>query len=275
MSNFEPTSDQNLDDVINSGDSELSFSDKMIGIFSEPGKTYESISNHPLRTIDWLLPFFILLFIVSATQFLLMSNKELHSVIVEKQMTKIQNNFDKMVKEGKMTQDDADKQISTIQDRMDNFGPLQMVFTVVGIFIGGFIIFFILAGIYFLFIKFVLKGDGNYTSVLIASSMTSYIVIIQVILAAIFAFMIGRPFQDTSIASFLDSDRSTYLGFFLSKLDIISIWAYAVLAIGLSKMFKSKNAFAYYITIFGIWLIGGFILFFIAKSIPIFNSFIG
>lgn len=97
MSNFEPTSDQNLDDSVNSGDSELSFSDKMIGIFSEPGKTYESISNHPLRTIDWLLPFFILLFIVTATQLLLMSNKELHSVIVEKQMTKIQNNFDKMV----------------------------------------------------------------------------------------------------------------------------------------------------------------------------------
>ncbi len=275
MSNFEPTSDQNLDDSVNSGDSELSFSDKMIGIFSEPGKTYESISNHPLRTIDWLLPFFILLFIVTATQLLLMSNKELHSVIVEKQMTKIQNNFDKMVKEGKMSQEDADKQLSLIQDRMDNFGALQMVLMVVGIFIGGFIIFFIVAGIYFLFVKFILKGDGNYTSVLIASSMTSYIVIIQVILAAIFAFMLGRPFQDTSVASFLNSDRTTYLGFFLSKLDIISIWAYAVLAIGLAKLFKSKNTTAYYLVIFGIWVVGGFILFFIGKSVPIFNSFVG
>ncbi len=275
MSNFEPTSDQKLDDTIKSGESELSFSDKMIGIFSEPGKTYESISDHPLRTIDWMLPFFILLIIVSATQLLLMSNKELHSVIVEKQMTKIQNNFENMVKEGKMSREDADKQISIIQDRMDNFGALQMVLTIVGIFIGGFIIFFLIAGIYFLFVKFVLKGEGSYTSVLIASSMTSYIVIIQVILAAIFAFMMGRPFQDTSLASFLDSDRSTYLGFFLSKLDLISIWVYAVLAIGLSKMFKSKNSSAYFIVIFGIWLIGGFILFFIAKSIPFFNSFIG
>lgn len=174
-----------------------------------------------------------------------------------------------------MSQEDADKQLSLIQDRMDNFGALQMVLMVVGIFIGGFIIFFIVAGIYFLFVKFILKGDGNYTSVLIASSMTSYIVIIQVILAAIFAFMLGRPFQDTSVASFLNSDRTTYLGFFLSKLDIISIWAYAVLAIGLAKLFKSKNTTAYYLVIFGIWVVGGFILFFIGKSVPIFNSFVG
>ncbi|HSP88840.1 MAG TPA: hypothetical protein VLN45_11945, partial [Ignavibacteriaceae bacterium] len=44
---------------------ELSHTDKMIGIFSEPSATYEKIARFPVRTIDWLMPFLLLLFIIS------------------------------------------------------------------------------------------------------------------------------------------------------------------------------------------------------------------
>jgi len=275
MDTFEPTGDQTSPNTDGSGEVELSYSDKMIGIFSEPAKTYESISKFPLKTIDWLLPLVILLAVVTVTQFLLMSNKEIHFQIVDKQMTKMQQNFDKMVAEGKITRDQADQQLSAIQDRMQNFGPLQMVFTVVGVFIGGFIVFFIMTGIYYLFAKFVLKGDGNYNSALVASGMTSYIIIIQIILSAILAFLLGRMLGDTSVAALLDSDRATYMGFILSKLDVISIWVNIILAIGLAKMFKAKNTGAYLAVVFGIWLIGGFLLFLLTKAVPFLGFFRG
>ena len=204
-----------------------------------------------------------------------MSNKEIHFQIVDKQMTKIQQNFNKLVSEGKITQEEADKQISTIQDRMQKFGPVQMIFTVLGIFIGGFIVFFIMCGIYYLFAKFLLKGDGNYSSVLVASGLTSYIVIVQVIIAAILAFVFGRLVGDTSVAAFLDSDKATIAGFIFSKLDIFSIWIYIVLSIGLAKMFKSKGMAPYFAVVFGIWIIGGLLLFLLANAVPFFSMFRG
>ncbi|MHB8579063.1 MAG: YIP1 family protein [Ignavibacteriaceae bacterium] len=275
MDNFEQSGDQSSQNIESNDETELSHSDKMIGIFTEPGKTYESISKYPVKTIDWFLPFALLLLVVTITQFLIMSNKEIHFQIVDKQMTKMQQNFNKLVSEGKMTQEQADKQISTIQDRMTNFGPLQMVLTVVGIFIGGFIVFFIMCGIYYLFAKFILKGDGNYSSVLVASGLTSYIVIIQVIIAAILAFAFGRLFGDTSVAAFLDSDKTTFAGFIFSKLDVFSIWIYIVLSIGLAKMFKSKQTIPYFVVVFGIWIIGGLLFFLIAKAVPILSMFRG
>lgn len=275
MNNFEQNGDQTSQIIDSSEETELSHSDKMIGIFTEPAKTYEYISKHPIKTIDWFLPFVLLLTVVTITQFLLMSNKEIHFQIVDKQMTKMQQNYNKLVSEGKMTQDEADKQLSTIQDRMQKFGPVQMIFTVVGVFIGGFIVFFIMCGIYYLFAKFLLKGDGNYNSVLVASGMTSYIAIIQVIIAAILAFAFGRLFSDTSVAAFLDSDKTTLLGFILSKLDVFSIWAYFILSIGLAKMFKARNIAAYFAVVFGIWIIGGFLFYLLANAIPYLRMFRG
>ena len=40
---------------------ELSHSDKMIGVFTEPGKTFDNASKFPPRTKDWVLPLVILL----------------------------------------------------------------------------------------------------------------------------------------------------------------------------------------------------------------------
>lgn len=254
---------------------ELSHSDKMIGIFTEPSKTYESIAKFPARTIDWFLPVFLTFLIVVITQIAINSNKGLHSQIVDKQIARVQKNLDKAVADGKITQDQANTQLNTMQDRMENFGGIQIAFIVLGVFIGGFIVFFIMSGIYYLFVKFLLKGEGNYNTILVASGMTFYIAIIQIIIATIFTFILGRFVADTSIGSFMDSDKTTFIGFILSKLDIFSIWIYIVLSIGFAKMFKSLSTGKYYLTVFGIWLIGGLVLFLISKAVPFLAYFGG
>ncbi|MCL5030462.1 MAG: YIP1 family protein [Bacteroidetes bacterium] len=248
---------------------ELSHSDKMIGIFSEPSNTYERISQYPTKTIDWFLPVLLMLVVVFITQLLLMSNKEISYQMKQKQLDRMEKRFNEMVAKGQMTQDQANDSLNRVQDQFDKGNtPIGMVLRAVGILIFGFVFFFIISGIYFLFAKFVLRGDGNYSSVLVASGLTSYIGIIQIILAAILALILGKPLLDTSIAAFLDSDRSTYLGFILAKLDVFSIWSYIILSIGLAKMFKSKSMGKYYIAVFGIWIIGGLLLFLLGKAVP-------
>ncbi len=271
MDNFDtseskPDSEQ-FNDSQQEPEEELSHSDKLIGIFTEPGKTFENISQHPFKTIDWLLPFFLLLLVTAICHFVLMNNPEIRYSITEKAISKVEQRLNAEVKAGRISQDQANQQL----DRMRQFmggGSLQLVISIVTIFIGGFIVFFILAGIYFLFARFALKGEGNYVSVLVPYGLVSYIAIIGVVIGTILAFLMNRYFLDVSLASILDSDKSTFLGFILDKINVITIWVFVIFGIGLAKTFKSKSSTKYVITVLCIWFFGSLLFYFIGQAVP-------
>jgi hypothetical protein len=256
-----------------SSEQELSHTDKMIGIITAPKETFEKIAKFPPKTMDWFLPVLILCIVVALTQILVMTNPEIAFQAKQKQMEAIQKGFDDAVAKGRMTQAQADEQISQIEERMASSGGITYVFQTVGIFIFVFVFFFILCGIYFLLSKFALKGDGVYASVLVADGLVSYIGIIHVILAAIFAFVFGRLMRDVSLASLMDIDKSSIMGWLAAKVDPLTIWAYVVLSIGLAKMFKSQSLGKYFAMVFGLWIVGGLLLWFVAKAVP-FLSFL-
>lgn len=251
-----------------SSEQELSHSDKMIGIITAPSETFEKIAKFQPKTIDWFLPVLILCLVVALTQILVMTNPEIAYQAKQKQKEVIQKNFDEAVASGRMTQQQADEQMERIESGMAAGGAMTYVFQTVGIFLFVFIFFFILCGIYFLLSKFALKGDGVYASALVADGLVSYIGIIHVILAAIFAFAFGRLLRDVSLASLLDMDKSTIAGWLMAKIDPLTIWANAVLSIGLAKMFKSDSVVKYFIMVFGLWIVGGLLLWFLAKAVP-------
>jgi hypothetical protein len=248
---------------------ELSHSDKMTGIFTEPSSTFEKIAKFPVKTVDWLLPVLILLVVAAITQILVMSNEEIYYQARQKQIQQIEKTFDRLVENGQMTREQADQQLERARERMEmGRGPLGWILQTVGIFFVGFIFFFLVALIYFLFAKFAFKGDGGYTSVLVASGLTSYIVIIQIVLAAILSMAFGRLLNGVSIAALGDIDKSTFVGFILGKIDPFSIWAYSIVSIGLAKMFRSGSTTKYFILVFGVWILGSLLLWIIGKVVP-------
>jgi len=100
---------ENIEQVNNSepedSQEELSHSDKMIGVFTEPGKTFDLISKFPPRTKDWLLPFVLLLALVSITQIILIQNSEIAFQTKQEQLAKIQTSIDEAVEKGQMTRE--------------------------------------------------------------------------------------------------------------------------------------------------------------------------
>ena len=201
-----------------SSEQELSHTDKMIGIITAPTETFEKIAKFPPKTVDWFVPVLILCVVVALTQILVMTNPDIAFQAKQKQLESIQKGFDDAVANGNMTQAQADEQMSRIEERMASSGAITYVFQTVGILIFVFVIFFILCGIYFLFSKFALKGDGIYASALVADGLVSYIVIIQIILAAILALAFGKLMSDVSVASLMDIDKSTIVGWLLAKI---------------------------------------------------------
>ncbi|MGB5896040.1 MAG: Yip1 family protein [Ignavibacteriaceae bacterium] len=268
---MDPTDTNEINEQFNNPEppqeEELSHSDKMIGVFTEPAKMFGQTALFPVRNKDWVIPIFILLLVAGLINKIAMMNEEVFFEVKEKQVQEL----NKQVEEGTLSREEADQRM----DMMDTFmkGPISWITTIFGALIFGSIMFFILVAIYWLFIKFLLKGEGGYSSAMVASGLTGYITIIQLIITGILSFLFGTLVKDTSLASLLGSDKTTLVGWVFAKVDQISIWAYMVLSIGLAKMFKSESTGKYYALVFGLWIIGGLLIFFLSQAVP-FLSFL-
>ncbi|PIW98714.1 MAG: hypothetical protein COZ80_09205 [Ignavibacteria bacterium CG_4_8_14_3_um_filter_37_9] len=253
---------------------ELSHSDKLVGIFSEPGKTFESIAKFPIRTIDWVLPVLAMLVVVIISQIIMMGNPQIKAEMKQKQIDAIEKRFQEAVDKGTMTKEQADEQLQTAEDQMDKMsGTIGKVFTAISILVFGFLAYLVIAGFYFLIIKFIFKADGTFQHVLVTTGLTSYIGIISMVLVTIFALVTGKMARDVSVATLFSVDTKTFVGFLLAKLDVFSIWMYFVIALGMTKLFNAGDSKKYYYFIFGAWIVWSLLVFVLMKSVPFLQNF--
>lgn len=262
---MDPTDTNELNEQSNSPDSphqeELSHSDKMIGVLTEPGKTFDLIAKFRPKAMDWLLPVISFLVIAIISNFILFQNPEIKlqfDKMLDKQVAEVEAQFDEKVQKGEMTESEKEAALEQTKGGMAFFtGPvMRSVTAVVYTFIG----LFFMALVYFLLSKFALKGDGTYSGTLIARGLPVYILVVQVIVVAILSMVMNKLLFDTSAASFLDAEKGTITSYLLGRVDPFVIWFYIVVGIGLAKMFKSDATVKYIIMVFAFWIIGDLIL---------------
>ena len=245
--------------------------DSIVGLFTEPIPTFEKMALHPPKTIDWLMPVLLLAIAVIFSNYLMFTNAEIKYSLIEKQMTMTEKKIQELVDKGTITEKAADEQLEKmrklIEKNIRGFSPIMIISTFISVFIK----FFIVASVFLIFAKFILKGEGNYQTSMIALGLPAYITIFQVIIMVIFALVLSRLMAGLSVADFLDMDKSTYAGFLLSFLDPFSIWFYAVVSIAYVKLFKSTKVMHSFITVFGLWIGFSVFLFLLAKYVPMFK----
>jgi hypothetical protein len=247
---------------------EMSHTDKLVGVFSEPSNTFEKISKFPLKTADWIIPVLVTIVVVILSQIVFMSNPTLKAELQQKQIAAMEKRMNEMVASGQMTQTQANEQMDRMNENIGQMGTIQIVSTVVGIPIVTFIVFFVVSGFFFLLAKFVLKGDGVYKGAMIAYGLPFYILVIQSIVVVIVSIAMGKVLTGINVAELLGMEKSTIGGFFLGKLDIFSIWYYVILGIGLAKIFKSVAVKKYIITVVCSWIGFSFLFWLVGKAVP-------
>ena len=261
---MEETKDQapSMSPVEPEEEAELSHTDKLVGVFTEPGKTFEKMAKSGAKTSDWLIPLVILIAVIVLSVIL----KGMDPQIKLQQKQEAEQRIQEMVDNGTITQEQADQQMQ----RMEQFqsGPFMIITTAISTIIISFIVFFIISGLLMLFVKLILKGEGTYKDAMSAYGLPYYILIIMWIVIVILSLVMGKSFQSTGVSAFMDLDKGSLVNFILSKVDVFSIWFYAVLSIGFAKMFKSPTTGKYFILIFGLWISVSLIFFFIAKAVP-------
>lgn len=257
-------SDQNSTESEGSFGQELSFLDKVTGIFTEPSNVFESIKKFEFKTVDWLIPTIVLILVAILSNSLIMSNPEIKVEAIAEQRAKMEEQFKDAVAEGRMSQEQADTQIEQAEKMME--GGLGTIFRSIGAIVFIFLFLFLVSLFYWLIWTKLLKGTGQYKGALTVYGMTYWIGIVEVILVVILSFVMVKLVQGVSIATFVDFEKASDLRYFMAKLNPFTIWGLYVAGIGLGKIFsveKNKSL----LTIFIIWVV--YVI--IAKFIPFLN----
>lgn len=271
MAEFDEPRMQEIQD--DSEEFELGHTDKLVGVFTSPTETFKKIGGFPPKVVDWFLPMFVVILVAVFAGFVKMSNPAINYEVTQKQMEIQQKALDEQVQNGTITREQADQQLEASQTIMNS--PVMKVIAVIGGLIAGFIMFFIMAGIYHLFCRFALKGDGTYGYALVGYGLANYVLILQHIIATILSLVTSKMINDISIASILGMNRTEPLGFVLSFIDPISIWFYIILGIGYAKLYKSDNTKKFIITVFAIWIGISLLFFVLSNYIPFLKNYSG
>ncbi len=253
---------------------ELSHTDKLVGIFTEPKVTFEQISKFPAKATDWFIPLILMALVAIFSNIIMMSNPTIKYQIVEERLNELEEKLDKEVEAGNITREKADSQLEFTREMMEGNNIIGLLVQGIGTVIALFIFFTITAIVFHALSKIILKGQGTYAASLVAYGLPYYVYIIHMIIMVLIAMAMDKYIADLSIATFADLDKHTFVGFILSKLDPFSIWFYGLIAIGLAKMHKSNEVGKYMGLVYGSWLGFSLILFILSKYIPFFQNFI-
>ena len=200
----------------------LSISEAMSGVISAPGETFETIS---------------------------VTEKELTSKTMEKQKEKMMEQFEQNIKDGKMTQEQA-------ENAMETMNPEGTMFKVIGYgfaAIGPFLILLILSVIYFVILK-IMKSEAHITEVMNVVGLSYIIIAIGNLIATVVSIVMGELSSLSLAMLFTEESVGTKVFTMISKVDIFSIWFYTVVAIGITKIGRISMAKSV-LFVFGIWIV--------------------
>lgn len=252
-----------------------SHAEKISGMITAPGETFELISKFKPKVIDWLLPILVLIVVSILSNFVMMKVPYLQNQILERQMEIIKENYERQVETGEMTAEEAETQYNKVVEKVqESGGGMNIIGTGIGIIFGVFLFFFIVAFVFFVLARLIFRGRGSYSQALVAYGLPFYITAFQAILITLISVLAGDAISSTSLNAIVGADPLSLGGFLMAKIDPMRIWFYAVVGIAFAKMFKSDDTTKFVISVFAIWIGFGLLLLLVAQSMPWVGRFI-
>ncbi len=227
---------------------ELTHTDKLAGIFTEPIVMFNGTSKFPPKSSDWLIPLFIYLVVMIAGFIVQMNNATIKQDYKNKILQKVEQQIKKQIESGQIQEE---KRESTIEMATNMAIISGYVFRPIGFLF----FFFLFATIVFLVSKYALRGQGTYSAALVSLSLPFYISIISTIITIIISYVTSRFINSPNFTEIFNINSSSIIGKLLMLLDVFQFWYLIIMSIGLSKMFKSTSLKKYIITFVGLWII--------------------
>ena len=213
--------------------SEMSFSDKLMNVFSAPGELFENVAKSEKQVSNWSVPL-ILTMIVSVI-FVLVAFSQ--APIQEQIRDQTEKSIQKRVTEGKMTQEQADVALS--KNPAQPGSPLFMIFGSLGAVVVTAMILFGFALAFWLVGKWVFKSTAVYGKVLEVVGLSMYISVLGSIITLLLVVAMGSLYATPSLALLVSQyDPTNTVHKLLSAISVFTFWYLIVISIGLGKIFS-------------------------------------
>ncbi len=243
---------QNQNDIEAPDTEPISKTDAMVGIFTEPGNTYEAVAQTK-GVYYWTYPILICILLGLISAFIGQTDAQLFGDMMSKQKKKMHEKMDEQVKAGKLTQEQAQEQIAASEKFMDPNGIFFKLMAYVGASVGVVIIFIFVSLLYFVGLK-IFKSQAGFADAMNVVGLGMLISSIGGLLAMVLSVVMGH-FTSIGAGLFLKEENVGEKAYkFATSLDIFAIWEHVIFAIGLSKVGRISMAQSYSL-VFGIWFI--------------------
>ncbi len=216
---------------------------RIIAVFINPAELFKYLNHKP----DWVLPFVIILVSAIVVSAYIAFTMDYSAMMRER--------FEKMVEEGQMTQEQADK---TIEAVMEKAGSIQKIITVPAAVLGTAISLLVLAAVLYLITNLV----GGNTTFVKTFSVLNYAALVETLGGFIAVpIMISTQNMEFSInlgalVSFLPKENIVFL--ILSAISMFTLWKIILLGIGIKKTSELEGASSYIMVfaLYALWIAG-------------------
>lgn len=231
---------------------EMSFLDKITGIFTEPKRVFENVKLYGPKPIEWVLPIFLLIALTILSSLVVTSHPDIKAEIDAMSRKATEEALDKAVKEGRITQQQKEEQL----EQMEKFtsSPVMRIVQYVSIAVFMLVFLFVVVAVYYLTWVFLLKGQGSYAHGLSVYGLASFITMLEAIIVALISLIIVKFVPGFNLLLFFEVEKGTTLSYILSKINPFTFWWLYVIGVGLSEVY-SVDKIKSLIAIFGLWLI--------------------
>jgi hypothetical protein len=254
--NLENTPQQDLPEEQNlpsAPEPDISISDAMTGVLSEPGDTYEAVKQSVKRSY-WVWPTIIFIVITLISTFLVMRDDELYSDIKTKQTKAMRERFEEQVKAGKMSQEQMNETMDKMDQGFNRSSPFFIISTTIGPAISILIILFLKGLIIWLIFK-AFKGTASYMLVICVLGLANIIQAMQSIIDTVLAILMGKLQANIGpVLIFTAESIGDSMFKFMSHFDLFNIWYLIVIGIGIAKVSNLKSSVSISV-IFALWLV--------------------
>jgi len=220
---------------ITSQPNEMGFVGKLINIFVNPQKTFESLNRKP----TWLWPMILIMVITAITL------QITFPMILDTQMESLRNN-----------PNIPPEQLKVIEQQLaENIGQQRIIMTVAPLIFIPLVFYLLLAGIFYFVGSVILGGDCSFKKVLSVWSWSTCIGIVATIVTVPLILAKGNLNVTLSPALLLSGDAlDSTLYIVLSQLNFFTAWQLAVFAFGFATIYRFSVSKGY-VTIGVLWAI--------------------
>lgn len=222
----------------------ISFSDRLVGILTEPSVIFEKMSKAKASTGTWLIPLLLVFTMYAIANIVISLNP--NSALDQRETARagMERRIEKMKADGKISKEQAEQQREMFEKQIDAPKSMMLGISTVAIFVTGMLFTFFVCLIYYLMIKFVMKGNIDYQGILIVQATAGMVSLISLPVIIALAFVTGKHFMDLSVATLLRVFTGTELqgmALLVGRIDIVTIWATVITGFGFAKYNNSDT----------------------------------